>query len=145
MRILDLILNLEIQEEKEYTISDLRKSQNIIVDGDIIQAKIDIKDGKRSNIANALNEYNVEYVFTLPRCIDNNFVVFLSANYKYLIVWDFSNNKDEVTVLDIQDIRSQDESYSTIQYGKILQYELGYWYECSWVSQAVKWWIDCQL
>ena len=126
MRILDLILNLEIQEEKEYTISDLRKSQNIIVDGDIIQAKIDIKDGKKSNIANVLSEYNVEYLFTLPRCIDDNFVVFLSIDYKYLIVWDFSNNKDEVTVLDIQDIRSQDESYSTIQYGKILQYELGY-------------------
>ena len=126
MRILDLILNLEIQEEKEYTIRDLRKSQNIIVDGDIIQAKIDIKDGKKSNIANVLSEYNVEYLFTLPRCIGNNFVIFLSTNYKYLIVWDFSNNKDEVTVLDIQDIRSQDESYSTIQYGKILQYELGY-------------------
>lgn len=126
MRIIDLILNLEVQEEKEYTLNDVRSTHNIIVDGDIIQAKLDSKDNKRSNIKNVCNEYNIEYLFTLPRCIDNNFVVFLSANYKYLIVWDFSNNKDEVIVLDIQDVRSQCVSYSTIQYGKILQYELGY-------------------
>lgn len=56
MRIIDLIFNIEIEEEKSYSLMGIGTSRNIIVDGDIIQATLGHSYHKRSNIANALKE-----------------------------------------------------------------------------------------
>ena len=127
MRIIDLILNLDIEEEMTYSIDDIGYSKHISVKGDIIRTTITDKKYKRDNIKKAFSEYGIDYTFEISTYMDGyTFIIFLSTNYKYLIVLDFSNNKDDVIVLDIQEVRSQDISYSTILYGKILQYEMGY-------------------
>lgn len=112
MKLLDMIRNIKIVEIHH-------EHMSIKINEQEYHLKKDYTRQKRDGIRIPLEELNIEYAYILPFEL-NIFrkLLWITKELEYAIIWDYVS--DELLILDIQELKEQDESYLLLRYGKVL-------------------------
>lgn len=127
MKVIDFIKNIEIPEVIEihpYTIDLITKTVRV---GNVdIFSTVDYTIDKISIIRDILSDYNIKTLYLVPTYKDNVLrysITWISSDFKFVIIWGGDCVIPPI-VFDVQKIRENDDSYSILEYGKILLEEM---------------------
>lgn len=86
--------------------------------------KKDYVQQKRDTIRIPLEELYIEDIYLLPFDLNiSNNLVWITKELEYAIIWNY--RRYELTILDIQELKEQNDSYLLLKYGKFLLEEVG--------------------
>lgn len=117
MRLIDVIKTIKTKKDS---------SNFIIIQSSLLGtyfSRVDLTRNKKDSIRIPLEELNIEYIFPLPGFMFvDDIILWVTEDCEYFIL--YSQSKDNTTILDIQELKEQDESYLVLKYGKFLLEEI---------------------
>mgnify|MGYP001238707662 FL=1 len=111
MRLIDLIKKIKIPKFG-YELMTIKLDEKEFL------LKTDYTQYKRDSIRIPLEELNIEIIYHLPFELNLfNRSLWITKELEYMIIWDY--HIDEISILDIKELKEQDISYLVLKYGKI--------------------------
>lgn len=118
MRLIDLIKTIETKKN-DFNYIDIQ------CNGGTYLSRVDYTRNKRDSIRIPLEELNIDFIFPLPSFIFTEAILlWVTEDCKYLIIYEYSRSTTDTIILDIKELKEQDESYLLLKYGKLLLTEL---------------------